>query len=405
MPNVFIGDAEVVTALGFGLERNWNEMKNYEGVNRIPKRRAMPLTSEKSDFPVYPIDELHLDYYLTKEQLKYIDSIGFRNDWDFKMLAAVGSVLLKRNDIPMEKVGLVVAHENPGVATLIDHLLNTVQAEEHIEFSSFKDRFYNIQTFPHLFHLAKLLGTNGPSYVVNNACASGLYAIDLGSSLIERGHCDHVLVLSSDYAHFTEQKWLDDNGYNSKFENIRPFDNDRSGAVLGDGAGAMWLHKDIHKIEQNFTCEYVGSAFSQDNWRMTLPDITQHTYSKVIKEAKALLDQPIDLLTPHGVGSPLWDKYELKEIEKAFSGSKLPMLTAFKGYIGHTLGASALIETIYLIKCIQENTILPTANFTGNNASHLKIVKETENKKLSSGIKAVPAFGGFNAASVFKKVQ
>ncbi|MFC1501050.1 hypothetical protein ACFL58_01195 [Elusimicrobiota bacterium] len=137
-----------------------------------------------------------------------------------------------------------------------------------------------------------------------------------------------------------------------------------------------------------------------------MPKVGSDSYQNAIKDALFLSKtdkKDINLICPHGVGSHVTDYYESKAINDVF-GNSLPSITAFKPYIGHTLGASALLETAILLLCLDKQTILPTLNCDNPNPEYkIQPVKEITETKLDKVIKVSAAFAGYNGAAVFGK--
>ncbi|MBU2250854.1 MAG: beta-ketoacyl-[acyl-carrier-protein] synthase II, partial [Candidatus Omnitrophica bacterium] len=117
--------------------------------------------------------------------------------------------------------------------------------------------------------------------------------------------------------------------------------------------------------------------------------------------------EEIDLLCPHGVGCQVIDTYEAKAITDIFGPNpKSPLITAFKPYVGHNLGGSALLEAAILLLSLKNNTILPTLNCQNINPKlNLPLIKQKTETNLKTVMKICCAFAGFNGAAIFKKLD
>ncbi|GLI08241.1 3-oxoacyl-[acyl-carrier-protein] synthase 2 [Paenibacillus tyrfis] len=418
----------VVTGTGLAASSGFGEDQIWEAV----LHQRSPVTSRTYEtgvggsvrYPVYGIDAGELRARLTESERQAMAEWGLSGDVDLALLIVTIREALRSAGLDPDSAGregmnlsLVIGHENLGTVFLVDRLLRSGGIvpsgpdEALPSFRHFQDSFFHIQTFPYLFYLARLFGVNGLTYTVNNACASGLYALELGRQLLASGSTDVVIVACSDYAHVTEYLWLQDKGALSKKHELRPFDRKRDGSILGDGAGALVLESADRAARRgaDAVCEYAGGSFGQDNWSLTLPDVSRHTYSSVIADAVARWGGAgADLLVPHGAGSPLWDRYEAAEIRRSFAQLSMatPLVTAFKGYLGHTLGASAMLEMLLMLRCMKEGLVPPTLHYEESGAKiELPVAAAWEKRDIRTAVKAVPAYGGFHAACVFKTID
>lgn len=410
MKKVFISGTAMISSGGIGTSDVWNAVLNQNVI--VKKRNYRLYDGTDIEYPVYPMPEISLRDWMTKEKYSWIAKEGLTNDKDFVLMFVSASLALSNANLKNgENVALIIGHENVGVNNLINKVLQGQPPSENQppvnSFNEYKSDYFKLQTFPHLFYLAKALELNGAHFIINNACASGLHAVELGSCLIKNGQAERAVIVCSDYAHVTEHMWLSEKGFSSKKGVIRPFDKDRDGSVLGDGAAAVVLESEqsvINRKSEAF-CEYLGSRFRHDNWKVNLPDVTSHQYSKTIREVINIYDEEIDLLIPHGAGIPLWDKYESREILNAFKDKKVPTVTALKGYFGHTLGANSLLELCAGIQCMLSNTVPLAYNFSNEDSGiDLPIEKRTIKRQVNTLLKTVSAYGGFNAATLIRKV-
>lgn len=416
----YVTGTSILASAGIGSDQVWNSIINQ---NIVQGTREYVLSDGQSiKYPVYPMPKINLQDWLDSSSYEQLEETGLHKDQDFVYLLAAAKLALQDADLKIDqrsRVALIVGHENLGVNHLIDQILTTdrlIQIQDRIDkdvmssYEAFSKEFFTVQTFPHLFYLAKALGVKGATYTVNNACATGLYALELGKMLIETKQTDIALIVCSDYAHATEHLWLEQKGFCSKSGALKPFDQARDGSVLGDGAAAIILESATH-LEHRIRkpiCRYAGGSFKQGVWNMTLPDVVDGLYSKAMAEAQQLSSSgSVDLLVPHGAGIPLWDQFESKEILKWFAlTASSPDITAFKGYIGHTLGANSLIESVLAIYSMKYNLIPPIGNLQTIDAKmNLPFIQDFKEKRINSVMKAVSAYGGFNAASIFEKVS
>lgn len=419
--DVLVTGTSMLCSLGVGSEAVWQALlaqKRTSGERSYVMRDGVTLR-----YPVYPMQPLALEDWLDRATYLALVEEGLDQDWDFVALVAAARLALADAKLKLEAgdaVGLVIGHENAGVVPLMDRLLADREVDgdpnvKHDALASFRrhqEAFFRIQTFTYPFYLAKALQVTGPAYITNNACATGLYALEQGRQLIISGQVEAVVVVCSDYAHVTEHLWLSQKGLLSPTYELRPFDRRRNGSVLGDAAAAFVLESSSHAARRlaRPLCVYKGSRFRQDNWQITLPDVTAHGYSAAIGDAvsKTADSRQPDLLIPHGTGSPLWDQYEAVEIRRAFAAlsREVPPVTAFKSAVGHTLGACSLLESALAVQCLLHQLIPPIVDYAEEDPKvALPIVQTSKEQRLRSVLKTVSAYGGFHAAAVFAELD
>ncbi|WP_230504809.1 beta-ketoacyl synthase N-terminal-like domain-containing protein [Sutcliffiella rhizosphaerae] len=399
----------ILCSAGTELKDVWNNISEFR-----TQYESRNLLNNIESFPVYKTPTINVEQWFSDKQINYIEEIGLLEDLDFLMLVvSIKKCLINASINPdiCSHASLIIAHENLGVASLLNKInnLSLLKQPGNITFNDLKQEFYNIQSFAHLFYISKLFGIEGFTLTVNNACASGSYAIEVGSQLIKNKKSNLVIVAASDYAHPTEYLWLKEKGFCSD-DQIRPFDKKRSGTILGDGAACILLESEEHLNKRGVDpqCFYIGSEAFQDSWRMTFPDITRGSYASTItKLINTYKIKSIDLLVPHATGSKLWDMYEGKQIETALKETNIkPNITAFKPYVGHTLGASSLLETVLLIECMKKSIILPIQNLEETDVLGIKenLVLNKKSVKINYAMKTVAAYGGFTIASLYKSI-
>ena len=182
---------------------------------------------------------------------------------------------------------------------------------------------YDIQTFMTLFHVAKAFNIHNYSLFINNACASGLYALEAAAQMIKCNQSSAVIVAASDYTEIYKYLWFRDIGLYSGDGKIRPFCKDSNGLVFGDGGVGIVMEDLEHAQQRNadIYAEYLGGGFCLEGWKVTTPQIGSDSYQKAIlkalKQSNVSKDE-IELLVPHGVGSQAIDYYESKAITDIF---------------------------------------------------------------------------------------
>ncbi len=275
-----------------------------------------------------------------------------------------------------------------------------------------RDAVYSTHSFLHLHLAARALGIHGPTLFVNNACASGLFALEAVADQLRAGRCDLGIVASAEVPLVpTKHLWFQEAKVYSSSGSLRPFDRDREGLVLGVAGAALAVEtlESARRRGARIYAEYLGGASSQEGWKVAVPNLTEHYYEETLREALSVAEvrpEEIDLLNPHGAGTPLGDLAEALGITAVFGPwPERPRITALKPYIGHTLGASALLETVILLLAMEHGVIPATPGFK-NPDPKLKIrcVEGAEEANLRTVLKMSCGFAGFNAGAVFRAV-
>jgi 3-oxoacyl-[acyl-carrier-protein] synthase-1 len=237
--------------------------------------------------------------------------------------------------------------------------------------------------------------------IISNACISGLLAILTAKRLIASGQYDHAVVAGADII----SKFVL-SGFQSfqaiSPEPCKPFDKERQGITLGEGAATMILSRNKKNISN---IKLMAGSVSNDANHISAPSRTGNELAYIIKKAitdSGLTANDIDLVSAHGTATLYNDEMEAKAINEAGLGS-VPT-NSLKGYYGHTLGAAGLIETIISIRSLQEGIILPTKGFEISDPSaQLTVADHLIRRPLQNCIKTASGFGGCNAAMLFSK--
>jgi 3-oxoacyl-[acyl-carrier-protein] synthase II len=274
--------------------------------------------------------------------------------------------------------------------------------------SGCENRGYNLQTFSYLFSAAKVFDIHGYSLFINNACASGLFAIEAAAKQIRAAVSPAVIVAAADNpTKIFKYLWFKKHGLYAEDGIARPFSNDANGIVFGDGGAALVLEEREHALNRgaNIYAEYLGGGFSLEGWKITAPNMADDFYSRSIEKALAasgIKPEDIDFINPHGVGMKVTDTYEAKAINRVFKNKK-PLVSAFKPLAGHNLGGSALMETAITLLSLKHNLIPATLNCENENIGlGMNIVKENLKKDMRTVAKMSCGFAGFSGVCIFR---
>jgi len=264
-------------------------------------------------------------------------------------------------------------------------------------------------------------GFRGPNFVTTSACASSSDAIVAAYNYIRLGMAD-VVVTGGSEAAITEAGVGGFNALKAMSERnddaltaSRPYDKDRDGFVLGEGAGALVIEAYEHAQARGakIYAEIIGGGLSSDAYHITAPDPTGEGVMLVMQNA--LLDagiQPeeVDYINTHGTSTPLGDGAEIKAIQKVFGEHAYNLnISSTKSMTGHLLGGAGGIEAVASILAIQHGIIPPTINhFTDDPELDARLnftFNQAQTREVNVAISNTFGFGGHNTSVVFRKFQ
>lgn len=263
-------------------------------------------------------------------------------------------------------------------------------------------------------------GFQGPNFSTVSACASATNAlidafnyIRLGKATIFISGGSEAAVTEAGIGGFNAMKALSQRN-DSPATASRPFDKDRDGFVLGEGAGAIILEEYEHAKARGakIYAELVGGGMTADAHHLTAPHPEGRGASNVMKfalEDAGMAPEDIDYINVHGTSTPLGDVSEIKAIQKVFGDHAYNLnISSTKSMTGHLLGAAGAIEAIAAILALQHNTIPPTINhFTDDEGfdSRLNLTFNTAQKReIRAALSNTFGFGGHNCSIIFKKI-
>ncbi|MCG3665560.1 beta-ketoacyl-ACP synthase II [Aliarcobacter butzleri] len=258
----------------------------------------------------------------------------------------------------------------------------------------------------------------GPSLGHVTACAASTHALNDAVKTIMLGGADRILVVGAESAvcgagvgGFAAMKALSTRNDNPK-KSSRPFDIDRDGFVMGEGAGALVVETLESALARNakIYCEIIGFGESGDANHITSPviDGPLRAMKAAFEMAKNITGEypKIDYINVHGTSTPVGDKNETSAIKELFGGKeKCPPVSSTKGQIGHCLGAAGAIEAVFAIKALDEGIIPPTINVENQDPEcDLDVVPNVARKlELITVMSNNFGFGGTNGSVIFKK--
>ena len=357
-----------------------------------------------------------LDYFDRKESRKYD---RFAQYALVSVAEAIKDAKLPLETIDKDRVGVIWGAGIGGLETFQNEVLNFAEGNQNPRFNPFFIPKMIADIAPGLISIK--YGFRGPNFATVSACASASNAMIDALNYIRLGFSDVIVTGGSEAAvtkagigGFNAMHALSKRNDDPKTAS-RPFDKNRDGFVLGEGAGALILESYEHAINRGATiyAELAGGGLSADAYHMTAPHPDGLGAIKVmencLKDAEINATE-VDIINMHGTSTPLGDIAESNAIVKVFKDHAYKMnINSTKSMTGHLLGAAGAIEAIASIMSIKHSVVPPTINHTTPdegidqkiNFTFGKSQKRSVNIALSNTF----GFGGHNACVLFKKLN
>ena len=253
-------------------------------------------------------------------------------------------------------------------------------------------------------------GLKGPSTIIPTACAAGNYAIGYACDLIKLGRADIMLAGGSDP--FSKVAFVGFSRLNAIAPDIcQPFDKNRKGLLVGEGAGMLVLESLEGALARNANiyAEILGYGLSCDGYHITIPhpegNGVTSAMTKALKSAK-IRPEDVQYMSAHGTGTVANDKAETISIKKVFGEhAKNLAISSIKSMLGHTMGAASAIEAIACALAIKESVVPPTVNYeTRDPECDLDFVPNVKREmQVDIAMNNAYAFGGNNSSLILKK--
>lgn len=364
----------IVSPLGMSSQENWRAvMQGRSFLRRLENYKGIPLPFVASVF--------------TPEQVEKLAVEGFTR---FESLA-IRSITeaLTHTDLDVH-----------GERTIF--ILSTTKADvEELGFVEERDGDYHRPALS-AQRIAEHVGIGGGAIVCCNACISGVSAQILADRLISTGHYDNAVVCGADLvSSFTASGFLSFKSLSN--EACRPFDADRQGLNLGEAAATIVFTRADSLREGDWLFE--RGEMDNDAFHLSTPAPSGEGARKVLEAVMKGRDaSELAFVSAHGTATMFNDQMESVAIEKA-GLSDVP-LTALKGWFGHTLGASGVLEVILGMMAVSESVVLPLRGFREIGVSgKVNVSSELRATDKNSFLKMISGFGGCNAAALYRRVR
>jgi 3-oxoacyl-[acyl-carrier-protein] synthase II len=260
------------------------------------------------------------------------------------------------------------------------------------------------------------LGARGPNFGVVSACASGTHALGEAATAIRRGDADVMIAGGSEatitpfaYASFCAMKAMSTRN-DAPEKASRPFDRNRDGFVMGEGAGVLVLESLEHAAARGarIYCELRGYAATCDAFHITQPDPDGKGLSLAMRRAladAAVEPSSVDYINAHGTSTPYNDRFETLAIKKVFGDhARVVPISSTKSMTGHLLGAAGGIESVICVKAIETGMVPPTINLEDPDPDcDLDYVPGAARPvRVRTALSNNLGFGGQNAVAIFR---
>jgi 3-oxoacyl-[acyl-carrier-protein] synthase II len=261
-------------------------------------------------------------------------------------------------------------------------------------------------------------GLKGPNHSAVTACATGVHAIGDAARLIGYGDADVMVAGGAEaavnplgIAGFCASRALS-TGYNDRpREASRPWDKDRDGFVMGEGAGVVVLEEYEHakKRGAKIYAEFGGYGMSGDAYHITAPAEHHDGAFRAMKAAfksGGLAPADVQYINAHGTSTPMGDDLELEAVENFFGdAAKTVAMSSTKSATGHLLGAAGAIEAIFSVLAIRDNVVPPTLNLHEPSRKSVvdRVALTAQERKVDIALSNSFGFGGTNASIIFKR--
>ena len=263
-------------------------------------------------------------------------------------------------------------------------------------------------------------GYKGPNHAPVTACSTGAHAIGDASRLIGFGDADVIIAGGAEaavcrlgIAGFAAARALSSNFNDDPQRASRPWDKDRDGFVMGEGAGVLVLEEYEHAKARGakIYAEIAGYGLSGDAHHITSPPPDGNGGYRAMQSAlrnAGMNVDAIDYVNAHGTSTPLGDEIELGAVKRLFGDHAYKLsMSSTKSAIGHLLGAAGAVEAIFSVKAIQDGVAPPTLNLENpSEGCDIDLVpKQAKERTIDAALSNSFGFGGTNASVIFKKVS
>ena len=405
---VVITGLGAITPIGKNVDETWEGIENKKcGIDKITLFDASKF---KTNLDAEVKDYNPLDYFEVKQAKR------FDRSSQFAIIAAREAVKnsgITKDNTNYDRVGVFVSSGIGG--------LNTIQEQCEVNYIKGNNRVspmfipMSIANMP-AGNISIEFGFKGESMAIVTACASSTHAIGEAYKTIKQGYEDVIIaggtessICTVGIAGFENMKAL--SNVEDKNRASIPFDKERNGFVMGEGAGIIVLEEYEHAVKRGakIYAELIGFGSTTDAYHITSPcpdgECGAKAMIRAIEDAK-IKPEDIDYINAHGTSTHLNDLTETMAIKTALGeASKKVMVSSTKGNIGHLLGAAGAVEAIICVRALQNSLVPPTINYKEKDEEcDLDIVpNEPRKANINIAMSNSLGFGGHNSSIIIKK--
>ena len=414
LKRVVVTGLGALTPIGNNIEEYWTALVN--GVSGAAPITHFDATKFKTRFAC-EIKNFNVNDFIHRKESRRMDRFT-----QYAMVAsdeAIEDSELNLDEINKLRVGVIWGAGIGGLETFQNEVLNYAAGDGSPRFNPFFIPKMIADIAPGNISIKN--GFMGPNYTTVSACASSANAMIDALNYIRLGQCDVIITGGSEAAvtiagmgGFNSMHALSTRNESPETAS-RPFDAQRDGFVLGEGAGAIVLEEYEHAKARgaHIYAEVIGGGMSSDAHHMTAPHPEGIGVIAVMKnclENSCIQPEDVDHINTHGTSTPLGDVAELKAISHVFGEhAKNININSTKSMTGHLLGAAGAIESIASILAMKHGVIPPTINHSNSDENINSDLNLTLNKAQKREIKVAMSntfgFGGHNACVAFRKID
>ena len=401
-----------LTPLGNSITEYWNNLRN--GVSGAGEITLFDASKFKTRFAC-EIKNFDPTNFLDKKEARKLDRFAqtalVASDF------AVQDAGIDKDNVNPDRVGVVFASGIGGLVTFQEEVMNFAKGDGTPRFNPFfiPKMILDIAAG----HISMRHGFRGPNFAVVSACASSTNAMMESLNLIRLGKADIIVTGGSEsvvgeagVGGFNAMKALSERNDDPKTAS-RPYDKDRDGFVMGEGAGVVIFEELEHALARGakIYCEVAGAGATADAHHITAPHPEGLGAKNVMLQAlddAGLQPTDIDYINTHGTSTPLGDIAEVKAIMDVFGEHAFKLnISSTKSMTGHCLGAAGVIEAIACVMSVQNDIVPPTINhFTDDPELDPRLnftFQEAQKRVVNAALSNTFGFGGHNACVIVKK--
>jgi 3-oxoacyl-[acyl-carrier-protein] synthase II len=413
LKRVVVTGLGALTPIGNTLPEYWNGLKS--GKSGAAPITRFDATLFKTKFAC-EVKNFDIGNFMDRKEARKMDPFA-----QYAMVAvdeAIKDSNLPLTELNPDRVGVIWGSGIGGLLTFQEEVKTYARGDGTPRFNP----FFIPKMIPDLSagHISIKYGFRGPNFVTVSACASSTNAIYDAFTYLRLGKADIIVSGGSEAAvceagvgGFNAMRALSERN-DSPDTASRPYDKDRDGFVLGEGAGALILEEYEHAKKRGAKIygEILGGGMTADAYHITAPHpegagITRVMYNAL--EEAGVKPEEIDYINTHGTSTPLGDLGEIRAIQKVFGSHAYNLsISSTKSMTGHLLGAAGAIESIACLLAINQSIIPPTINhFTDDPGLDSKLnltFNEAQQRNVEVALSNTFGFGGHNFSIIFKKL-